>query len=218
MRNSRVKIALIAIVFIVIIVLANFYIISATKITPADKIIYGGAILTMEGSVPQYAQAVALSADKIIFVGSKRDAMRHKNKQTELIDLKERAMLPGFIDPHIHHALAGAFYFMTNIRADEDWGLPGLKDAPVIGHDEYIDALTKADAALKDSNEWLIVDGYASYYDGKIDRTDLEKISTTRPILLFQRSGHEAFLNGKALETMGFTAENTQGIYPRPKI
>ena len=118
MRNSRVRIVLIATVFIVIVALANFYIISATKITPAYKIIYGGAILTMEGSVPQYAQAVALSADKIIFVGSKRDAMRHKNKQTELIDLKERAMLPGFIDPHIHHALAGAFYFMTNIRAD----------------------------------------------------------------------------------------------------
>lgn len=51
--------------------------------------------------------------------------------------------------------------------------------------------------------------GYASYFHGKITRTDLDSISMTRPIALWQRSFHETILNTKALELLGFTKENT---------
>ncbi|MBI3990778.1 MAG: amidohydrolase [Candidatus Omnitrophica bacterium] len=177
----------------------------------ADKIIYGGPILTMEGRVPQYVQAVAISQDKIIFSGSKRSAFRYKGKQTELIDLKGETMLPGFIDPHLHPAAIAFFYYSTNIRADEDWHVPGLKNTQVTTHDGFIEALKKAEAGLKDPNEWLVVSGYASYYHGKIDKANLEQISVLRPIILFQRSFHEAWLNSKAMEIFGFTEENCKG-------
>jgi predicted amidohydrolase YtcJ len=178
----------------------------------ADRIFHGGPIYTMEGPAPCIAEAVAIRRDRILFAGTKKDAFGYRTGKTEVIDLKGETMFPGFIDPHIHHALAGAFYFLKNMRADEDWGLPGLKESPVIGHDEYLAALKQADAELKDPGEWLIVAGYASYFHGGIGRADLEKISSSRPIALFQRSGHEVFLNGMALETLGFTAGNTRGI------
>ncbi len=178
--------------------------------TQVDKIFYGGPIITMEGDTPQYVEVVATSRDRIVFAGSKEDALRNQSEQTELIDLKGRTMLPGFIDPHLHPAAIAFFYYSTNIRADEDWGVPGLKTTQVIGHDEYIEALKKANAELKNQSDWLIVGGYANYYHGKIDKSDLENISSTRPIILFQRSFHEAFLNSKALEKLGFTAENTK--------
>lgn len=48
------------------------------KVTAADKIYYGGDILTMAGDKPEYAEAVATLGEKIIYVGSKDGAMEHK--------------------------------------------------------------------------------------------------------------------------------------------
>ena len=178
----------------------------------ADSIYFGGNIYTMEGRGKNSVQAVATKQDRIISVGLKDKALKYKDKHTELIDLGNKTMLPGFIDPHIHHAFAGAFYFLTSIRADEDWNLPGIeKTSPVFDRADYLSKLKEVDASLKNPDEWLIVHGYASYYHGKITKSDLESISSTRPIALFQRSGHEVFLNSKALESLKFTNENTSG-------
>ncbi|HUC89255.1 MAG TPA: amidohydrolase [Patescibacteria group bacterium] len=176
----------------------------------ADKIIHNGTIFTLEDDGPETVEAVAIAGNKIIAVGSKDEVLQHKTDSTELVDLKGAFALPGLIDPHIHHAIAGAFWFLTTIRADEDWGLPGVKNVQVFDHDTYLQRLKAADAALADQNEWLIAYGYASYYHGKIGRDDLERISSARPIVLFQRSGHELFMNGKAMELTGFTEENTK--------
>ncbi len=209
MKNYGVKVTLVAAILAIASVYLTYIFCFQKK---ADTIIYDGSIITMEGAGdnPNYVVAVALRGDKIIFVGSQQDAFKYKNAQTKLIDLQGKTMLPGFIDPHIHHALAGSFYYMTNIRADEDWGLSEIKTKPVINHKSFMAELKKAEAALEDPQEWLVAFGYASYFHGKIGRDELEKISSTRPIILLQRSGHEAFLNGKALKEMGFTAENTR--------
>lgn len=177
-----------------------------------NKIIYGGTIYTMEGSTPQIVEAVAISGDKIVYAGEKDPAVKALPGKVRMIDLKGKTMFPGFIDPHLHPAAIGFFYYATNIRADEDWHVPGLKNTPVVGHDEYLAAMAKANAELKDPDEWLIVAGYADYYHGKIARPEIEKISSTRPIVLFQRSFHEAWLNGKAIEKLGITAENSGNI------
>lgn len=175
-----------------------------------DKIIHNGTVLTLEKDGPETVEAVAVADDKIVAMGTEDNVLRQKTGETELIDLQGATMLPGLIDPHIHHALAGAFYFLTTIRADEDWGLPGMKNVQVLDHDTYMEKLRAADAALADGSEWLIAYGYASYFHGKIGKDELESISMTRPIALFQRSGHEIFMNSKAMEALGFTAENTK--------
>jgi len=178
----------------------------------ADLIYFGGNIYTMEGRDKNRVQAVAVKQDRIVFVGSKDKALDYKDNNTELFDLTNKTMLPGFIDPHIHHAFAGAFYFLTSVRADEDWNLPGVAHtSPVFNRQGYLSKLKEADVSLKDPDEWLIVYGYASYFHGKITKSDLEDISSARPIALFQRSGHEVFLNSKGLEELKFTKENTSG-------
>jgi predicted amidohydrolase YtcJ len=211
MKGNPVNIILLIIFLSGLILVSSLFYQGATK-NPADKIFYGGSIITMEGNIPQYVQAVATSADKIIFAGSQKDTFRYKGKQTELIDLKGRAMLPGFIDPHLHPAAIGFFYYATNIRADEDWHVSGLKNTQATTHDEFIEALKRAESQLKDPNEWLIVGGYAKYYHGDIGRVDLEKISSTRPVIMFQRSFHEAWLNTKALEKLNITSETVKQI------
>jgi len=174
----------------------------------ADSIYYGGKIYTMESN--RNAEVVATKGDKIIFVGSKNEAMKYTGKNTKIIDLKTKIMFPGFVEPHIHHALTAAFFQITTIRADEDWGLPNMKLKPVMEHNQYIKEMKKAEKKLKDPNEWFIIAGYAKYYHGEITKDELEKVSSTRPIILFDRSGHVATLNNKALQAFGYTTENTK--------
>jgi len=177
----------------------------------ADKIFFGGNIYTMANNNQNPIEAVAILNDRIIFSGTKDEAFnKYKNEKTELFDLRGDILLPGFIDPHIHHAFAGAFYYLVNIRADEDWGLPGVKSNTARNREDFLKKLKEVESELKDPNEWLIVMGYASYFHGKMIKSDLEEISSTRPILLLQRSGHEAILNSKALLELKYTEENTK--------
>ena len=55
----------------------------------------------MESKLPQ-AQALALSGDTIVAVGSDQEIIALRGSDTEMIDLGGRALLPGFVDPHTH--------------------------------------------------------------------------------------------------------------------
>ena len=67
----------------------------------AELIFFGGEILTVNDEAPT-AEAVAVADGKILFVGSQQGAFGYKTDQTELIDLRGAALLPGFIDAHTH--------------------------------------------------------------------------------------------------------------------
>ena len=62
----------------------------------------------MEGDAPAYVEAVAVTNGKIACVGSK-DAALAIVKGTQLIDLKGRTMLPGFIDLWGYFKVRGRF-------------------------------------------------------------------------------------------------------------
>lgn len=67
-----------------------------------QTIYYSGDIITMEGKTPKYVEAVVQREGKIVFVGSKADALKkYKGKATE-VDLKGKTLLPAFLDGHSH--------------------------------------------------------------------------------------------------------------------
>lgn len=180
---------------------------SQTVYEPADVIYYGGDVITIEEAAP-FAEAVAVKDGRIIAVGKKHDVFKHKASTTEMFDLKGKTLMPGLVDNHLHHSLGGILLSFDWIMAEE-WVLPDRHVYPVIGREEYISEMIKLEKSKTTPDEWLNVFGYASYFHGKITRTDLDKISSTRPIALWQRSFHETILNTKALELLGFTKENT---------
>ncbi|WP_396183195.1 hypothetical protein [Flavobacterium sp.] len=57
----------------------------------------------MEGKEAQYAEAVAIKDGKIVFVGSKEDALKMKGDSTQMNDLAGKTFLPGFLDAHSHY-------------------------------------------------------------------------------------------------------------------
>ena len=72
----------------------------------ADSIWFGGPILTMNDQAMR-AEAVAEAGGKIIAVGRRSDIMKLNGPATQLVDLKGRILVFGFVDVHGHIVVGG---------------------------------------------------------------------------------------------------------------
>ena len=81
----------------------------------ADIVFYNGNLLTMEGGP---AQAIAITGDRILAVGSDAEILALASTAAERIDLQGRTVTPGFINGHSHH-----------IPQRYKWGFDGLDQA-----------------------------------------------------------------------------------------
>ena len=95
--------------------------------------------------------AVAEAGGKIVAVGSKASVMKLKGPQTQMIDLKGRALLPGFVDAHGHMMGGGIQALSANLLAARsglvDLGCFDFGSLGCQGHDrvngpvEFVDAI-----------------------------------------------------------------------------
>lgn len=177
----------------------------AVTIYPAKK------ILTMEPGNPE-ATAVAVAGKRILAAGSLEEvkAALGDVKFTVNDTFQSKVVLPGLIDQHLHPFL-GALTLATEVIATEDWVLPGRTFKAANSPEEYRARLKAADAALQDKNEWLFSWGYHKLWHGKLDRQTLDAVSATRPIMVWQRSCHEFYLNTSAIKALGLTQAAMQG-------
>ena len=67
----------------------------------ADLVLRGGKVITMDGQ-DRITEAVAVTGNRITAAGSNAEVARFAGPQTQVIELKGRALLPGFIDSHNH--------------------------------------------------------------------------------------------------------------------
>lgn len=176
----------------------------------ANTIYFGGDILTMESDSASYVEAVAVRNGKILFIGSKVDAEKYKGDSTEMMDLKGKTMMPGFVEPHVHPSIAASI-LPNEIIAPYDWVLPTETKKGVIGHDPYIQALTESVQKNAKVEEVYWVWGYHQLWHGDLSREMLNKISRDKPIAVLHRSFHEVFLNDKAIEVMQIKEADFKG-------
>jgi len=88
----------------------------------------------------------------------------------------------------------------SEIITIEDWPLPSGTIPAATTPEEYHQRLVEADAKLENPDEMLLTWGYHHLFHGRTTRADLDKISSTRSIVVRRRSVHEFILNTKALE------------------
>src|SRR6478672_688637 len=67
---------------------------------PVDVIIHNAKVYEADDA-GTIADAVAIRGNKIVHVGSEREIMRYRRKQTTVIDAKGAAVVPGFADAHV---------------------------------------------------------------------------------------------------------------------
>jgi len=178
--------------------------VSDTEFGDADLIYVNGDILTMDGDVPVYAEAVATLDNKIVFVGNKDEALsRYPAAQQR--DLDGKALLPGFLDPHGH------FMFALNMVNQVNVANPPV--GPAVDIPSTIAALEafQADAQVPDGG-WIVGWGYDQdgLKEGRhMTKMDLDEHFPNHKVMLIHVSGHGAVLNSQALSYSGID-ENTE--------
>lgn len=165
-------------------------------------------IITMDARYPE-ARVVAVRDGSIVSVGQTLDDLKPWLSQyPHRIDhtLKDKILMPGFVDPHIHPLLA-AMFMPHHFAAPDDWQFPDRNVKGVVGRDGFLTRVQEGDKALSDPDEWLLVFGWSEAVNGVITRHDLDTISSSRPIAVSSRSTHSMILNSKALGVIGLTRE-----------
>jgi predicted amidohydrolase YtcJ len=160
---------------------------------PADLVFIGGAIHTMDSTLPS-AEAVAVRNGRIVFVGESDGVGRYVANGTEVVELGTRMLLPGFHDTHVHPVSGGVEL------ADCDLN-------PAVTRDDVV--RTVAECAARDPDApWLRGGGFQLpiFPGGAPPRQLLDSLVSDRPAYLSSADGHSAWVNSRALELAEVTA------------
>lgn len=188
-----------------------------TSTSPREpmRIFLARHIHTMDESLP-HATAVGVIGDRIVAVGDLESMAPWREGREVVIDerLRDKVLLPGFIDNHVHPFL-GALLTPMEIIAPEAWRMEGGHIAPAANTPErYLELLKARLAAKTDHSEIFISFGYQPSEHGRLNRAELDRLCPDRPVILWQRSFHETYMNTAAIERLGLT-EDAVGTHPQ---
>jgi len=159
------------------------------------QLYFGGDIYTVDEACPT-AEAVAVKDGRIVAVGSESQCRATLDPGYESIDLQGRALLPGFIDSHMHPVVLMFFDMNLDLR-----GITSIEELQ-----ERMREQAKSDT----SDAWVV--GLHFDENGLDDprlptRHDLDAVCPNRPALVLRYDGHMIIPNTKALEAAGVSAE-----------
>jgi len=161
----------------------------------ADTIILNARIYTVNPQQPS-AEALAISGEKILAVGTKNEIEKYRGASTRIIDAQGHLVLPGFVDCHIHF-MDGS---MGLTRVD-------LNDAKTVAE---IQKRVKEYAESHLQEPWITGMGwtYPTFGPSALpDKKILDDVVPTRPVYLVAFDGHSSWANSKALQMAGITRE-----------
>ena len=147
------------------------------------------------------AQSVVVEGNKISFVGSNDEAKKLIDASTNVIDLKGKLMLPGFIDDHVHF-ITGGFYLL------------GIDLRPANSTTEFKQILK--DYAEKHPGKW-ITGGYWDHEKWEVKdlptKELIDEAVPNTPVFVERLDGHMAVANSYTLKLAGITkdTENPDG-------
>ena len=163
-------------------------------IQSSNIIFFGGPILTINDECPE-VEAMAIRDGKIIALGDQRSVLQYHTARTRLVDLEGCALMPGFVDPHVHLAWSAfSNYRWINVAP------------PLVGNRDEFRNVLRAAASTKGESEWIIACGYdSSTYpeQAPLNASELDAISTRHPVFVLEQSWDVAYVNHKALEIAG---------------
>jgi len=174
---------------------------AACGTAPADMVITNGHVVTVDDARPE-AEAVAIAGDTIIAVGSTEDILAFVGRHTRVIDAGGKLVIPAFIEGHGHFMGLGESKLELDLTKAHTW-------------DDIVDMVAAAAAKAK-PGDWIVGRGW---HQEKWDRPPSPAVEGTpvhaalsartpdNPVYLTHASGHESFVNAKALALAGITRE-----------
>ena len=161
---------------------------------PADLVLRGGRVATMD-TARSWASALAVRDGRIVAVGPDAAVLGLIGERTRVIELRGRTVTPGFQDAHVHPVHGGLSMLRCDLHEDRPSG-PGYDTI-----ETYV--RTYPDVSWIRGGGWYMAD----FEGGTPRREDLDRIVADRPVFLTNRDGHGAWVNSKALELAGITAD-----------
>ncbi|RUP23014.1 amidohydrolase [Methylobacterium sp.] len=171
-------------------------------------------VITMNPSRPD-ATHIAVQDGRVLMVGTQAefdglDAVPDRR-------FADKVILPGFVEGHAH-VMEGTLWRQTYVgagdrRSPDGRRVPGLHD---IG--SVVDRLSEADRSIADPDQLLYGWGFDPLHLGgaRLTRHDLDRVSTTRPVMVHHASLHITNVNSLLLEMAGF--DETTAIDGVPKL
>jgi predicted amidohydrolase YtcJ len=173
--------------------------------TDVDLALTGADVYTVDAA-RRWARAVAVRGDRIVAVGTVDEVRDLIGPSTVHLHLPGRMVLPGFQDAHIHAAFGGRNLLSLNL--DE-----------LATKERYLDAIA-AHAAEHPDLAWITGGGWYGAVFGEAGprREDLDAVVPDRPVFLMNTDVHGAWVNTRALEAGGVSADTRDpwdGYYVR---
>ena len=167
----------------------------------ADLVLTGGFVATLEIDRPA-AEAIAISGDRILAVGSAVEIATHVGDGTRVIDLNGAFVMPGFIEGHGHFLGIGDMQSQLDLTATTSWS-------------EIVE-LVRAAAAEAQPGELVRGSGWhqskwesmpTPLVEGLPTHHALSAAAPDNPVILTHASGHMSFANASAMELSGIVRE-----------
>lgn len=157
---------------------------------------FNGKIATME-TKDEFYDCMIVDEEKIVKLGSYSELSI--NFDSEVVDLKSKLVLPGFLDPHSHFMLTTILLNYQDMSHNSEGEL-------VTSIEQLIERFKQYE---NDTNNNHIVglncDSENFLESRELTRYDLDQVSTTKAVVAVHPSGHMGCFNSKAIEILGLT-------------
>lgn len=171
-----------------------------------DLILHDAKVRTMDDAIG-IAEAVAVSGDRILAVGSNEEILALRDAHSRVIDLDGRTLIPGLVDTHLHLDEVG-----ENLQKIPTNDLRSL--------DVLLERIA-AEAERLPAGEWIV--GASDWHESQLaenrfpSREELDAVAPNHPVFL-RRGGINAVINSAAMAVAGIDEEDADppgGKYDR---
>ena len=168
------------------------------QLPKADLILVNGTIWTANDLQPT-AQSMAVLADTILAVGSNEELAKYKGDETEIKDVENRFVTPGFIDSHVHLIMGGNSLMNVSLR---DAKTP----------EEFTKRIANFSSTL-DPGTWILEGNWDhTLWGGELPTKDwIDVYTKDTPVAIYRLDGHMILANSAALAFAGVD-KNTPDI------
>src|SRR5215203_1870665 len=178
-------------ILIIVSVLLLTFIPAPQSVQTADIVFKNGNIYTANEPSPR-TEAIAVKADRIVFVGANSAAQQYVGQNTRVVDLKGKTVLPGFTDSHQH--LSGVGQREMTLNLERTTSLDDL----LAKVKERVDQTKPGDWVT--GRGWIETHWQPAVFP---TRWDLDKVAPNNPVILGRADGHGAVANTAALKLAG---------------
>lgn len=182
--------------FPLVLVLATLPVIGGASPAGVDIVLTHAHVYTMNPAAP-WADAVAIDAGRIAFVGPTPAAQRFIGKRTKVIDLHGQFVMPGLVDAHVHPVIGG-------LKVLYECNFPFTATPQQVSSRIRDCASAAPKGAWIRGGQWS--SGYFETHALASPKAFLDSVAAENPVMLVDDSEHNAWVNSAALRAAGIDA------------